>query len=110
MNILAIKHSKGNYQGADYDNIVFQVFSDDAPKGLLCGQPVEDIKVKSDTVIDCFGKSIKSIDWESMVGSEVLPTYNKFGQVTAIAVSGYGTMSAESVPAAGGTAPAKKDK
>lgn len=87
MYILAIIHSKGNYQGNDYDNIKFQCFDDMQPKGLLAGQSVYTVKVKSDVVVDCFGKSIKSIDWERVVGSEIIPTYNRYGQPTAISIS-----------------------
>lgn len=86
-SIISIRHSKGNYEGSDYDNIVFQCFSDEAPKGLLTGQPIEDIKVKTDVVIDCFGKSVSSIDWESMLGSELLVTYGKNSKVLAVSVS-----------------------
>lgn len=87
MYILAVIHSKGNYQGNDYDNIKFQCFDDMQPKGLLAGQSVYTVKVKSDVVVDCFGKSIKSIDWEKVIGSEILPTYNRYGQPTAISIS-----------------------
>lgn len=87
MYILSAIRSKGNYQGNDYDNINFQCFSDVQPKGLLCGQAFEVVKVKTDIVIDCFGKSISSIDWAKIEGSALLPTYNKFGQVTAICIS-----------------------
>ena len=87
MCILGIIHSKGNYQGNDYDNIKFLCFDDDVPKGLLAGQPVYTVKVKSDVVVDCFGKSIKSIDWEKVIGSEILPTYNRYGQPIAISIS-----------------------
>ena len=87
MLIVSVSRSKGNYQGSDYDNINFQCFCDVAPKSLLAGQAVETVKVKTDVVIDCFGKSVSSIDWNSLVGSEILPTYNKFGQVSAISIS-----------------------
>ena len=87
MVILAVIHSKGNYQGNDYDNIKFQCFDDTQPKGLLAGNSVYTVKVKSDVVVDCFGKSIKSIDWERVIGSEILPTYNRYGQPTAISIS-----------------------
>lgn len=87
MTILAIIHSKGNYQGNDYDNIKFQCFDDMQPKGLLAGMSVYTVKVKSDVVVDCFGKSIKSIDWEKVVGSEIIPTYDRYGQPTAISIS-----------------------
>ncbi|MCM1168085.1 MAG: hypothetical protein NC401_19040, partial [Ruminococcus sp.] len=54
---------------------------------VLAGQPVYTLKVKTDVVIDCFGKSIASIDWEKVVGSEILPTYNRYGQPEAISIS-----------------------
>lgn len=101
-SIISVRHSKGTYEGSDYDNIVFQCFSDDVPKGLLVGQPIEDIKVKTDVVIDCFGKSVSSIDWESLLGSELLVTYGKNNRVLSIAVS----VPQDNAPAA----PALEDK
>lgn len=87
MVIIGVVHSKGNYQGNDYDNINFQCFSDVNPKGLLAGSAVETVKVKSDVVIDCVGKSIKSIDWERFIGSDIVCQFNKFGQVTSFVVN-----------------------
>ena len=103
MYILAIKRSKGNYEGNDYDNIVFTCVSEDVPKSLLAGTPLESLKVKSDIVVDILGKSISSIDWDKLVGAEILPVYNKFGQVSSFSVSlddnsAPVEMAAESVP------------
>lgn len=102
MYILAIKRSKGNFEGNDYDNIVFTCVSEDVPKSLLAGTPLETLKVKSDTVVDILGKSINSIDWDKLLGAEIIPTYNKFGQVASFSISldeaAPIEMAAESVP------------
>ena len=103
MYILAIKRSKGTFQNNDYDNIVFTCVSEDVPKSLLAGTPLETLKVKSDTVVDILGKSINSIDWDKLLGSEIIPTYNKFGQVASFSISldeqsEPVEMAAESVP------------
>lgn len=103
MYILAIKRSKGNFEGNDYDNIVFTCVSEDVPKSLLAGTPLESLKVKSDIVVDILGKSISSIDWDKLLGAEILPVYNKFGQVSSFSVSLDDNsapieMAAESVP------------
>lgn len=103
MYILAIKRSKGNFEGNDYDNIVFTCVSEDVPKSLLAGTPLESLKVKSDIVVDILGKSITSIDWDKLLGAEILPVYNKFGQVSSFSVSLDDNsapieMAAESVP------------
>ena len=87
MVVISVKHSKGTYEGAEYDNIVFTCFSDDIPKSVLAGSPVEMVKVKTDTVVDVLGKSISSIDWESIVGAEIIPVYNKFGQAQSFSIS-----------------------
>lgn len=87
MYILAIKRSKGTFQNNDYDNIVFTCVSEDVPKSLLAGTPLETLKVKSDTVVDILGKSINSIDWDKLLGAEIIPTYNKFGQVASFSIS-----------------------
>lgn len=100
MVILSISRSKGNYQGADYDNIVFQCFSDYASKSLLAGTPVESLKIKSDTVVDCLGKSLSSIDWEGLIGSEILPQYNKFGQAVSFVISPVSSEATETSKAA----------
>lgn len=103
MYILAIKRSKGNFQGNDYDNIVFTCVSEDVPKSLLAGTPLESLKVKSDTVVDILGKSISSIDWDKLLGAEILPVYNKYAQVSSFSISlddnsASIEMAAESVP------------
>ena len=87
MVVISVKHSKGTYEGAEYDNIVFTCFSDDVPKSVLAGSPVEMVKVKADTVVDVLGKSISSIDWESIIGAEIIPVYNKFGQAQSFSIS-----------------------
>lgn len=87
MVVISVKRSKGTYEGAEYDNIVFTCFSDDVPKSVLAGSPVEMVKVKTDTVVDVLGKSISSIDWESIVGAEIIPVYNKFGQAQSFSIS-----------------------
>lgn len=87
MVIVSVSRSKGNYQGTDYDNIIFQCFADIPPKSLLAGNAVETLKVKSEDAIDCFGKSLKSIDWDSLIGAEILPVYNKYGQVVSFTIS-----------------------
>ena len=87
MVIFDVERSKGNYQGADYDNIVFECFSDYTSKNHLAGTPSEFVKVKSDIVIDCLGKSLSSINWDDVIGMELLPQYNKFGQVVSFSLS-----------------------
>ena len=87
MFILGIVHSKGRVEGNDYDNIKFMCLDDMQPKGLLAGQAIYVVKVKTDIVVDCFGKSIKAIDWEKVVGSEVIPTYDRYGNPSAISIS-----------------------
>lgn len=87
MFIFNVVHSKGNYQGNDYDNIKFLCLDDIMPKNLLAGEPVYTLKVKTNIVIDTFGKSIESIDWKSLIGAEIIPTYDRFGNPSAFAIS-----------------------
>ena len=87
MYIFNVVHSKGNYQGNDYDNIKFLCLDDITPKNLLAGEPVYTLKVKTSIVIDTFGKSIESIDWVSLIGAEILPTFNRYGQPVSLSIS-----------------------
>lgn len=93
MTIFSIGRSKGNYQGNDYDNILFQCFSDYTSKSHLAGTPAETLKVKADVVIDSLGKSLSSVNWDDLIGMDILPQFNKFGQVSSF------VLSAESSPA-----------
>lgn len=116
MVVISVKRSMGTYEGAKYDNIVFTCFSDDVPNSVLAGSPVEMVKVKTDTVVDVLGKSISSIDWESIVGAEIIPVYNKFGQAQSFSISFDGDsapveVAGESVPENElDTSPKGKDK
>lgn len=88
MVILAIVHSAGVYEGNPYDNVLFHCFTeqDELPKGLLAGQPVETVKLKTSVVKDCLGE-LNSVNWQNVVGGEILPVYNKFGQVKNFSLS-----------------------
>lgn len=84
MKIISVYGSKGEYQGNAYDNIVIQVYKDEPyqlgkTKKHYAGELIDNIKIKRTDVINTIGMAVESFDWSKVIGCDIVPSYNQFG-------------------------------
>lgn len=83
------KRSSGNYQGYDYDNWVLQCI-ETTPENAFCGCTVETLKVPVTKFTEVFqGFCNTPDDLRELIGSGLIPSYNKNGKVSRIEVVDY---------------------
>lgn len=71
--VIGIQHKKGNYNGQDYDNMVFSVTSPANEKNGDIGLIASVIKIKTSLV-----ETVPSI------GDLISPLYDRFGRVVGL--------------------------
>lgn len=80
------KRSTGNYQGYDYDNWVLQC-TETTPENAFCGYTVETVKVPVAKFDEVFSGFLTAPDeLREILGSGIIPSYNKNGKVSRIEV------------------------
>lgn len=83
--VYGIKEVSGVYQGVEFHNINLHTLTDSLD-GVSHGQLCEVIKVKYSAVSAVFGKEMSSDDWLSLIGSNIVVGYDRYGRVNSIAI------------------------
>ena len=81
MKILGIKHSKGTYQDKDYDNTYLYCVSPFSTQNAY-GYETLILKCKSSIIFN----SLNIDDLSKLINLEVIPYYDKFGNVIDLKV------------------------
>lgn len=92
--IISIKEKKGEFQGAKYHN--YTIFAEDKEtknEQIVCGSEVDLYKVKAERFIEVAARNIGVLNNPNVkvvrdfYGLEIVPTYDKYGNVTDFVLS-----------------------